>query len=83
VAGLDPATGFVRLTGYPGSEAEGRPADVDVLYVLTRHLMGSAGCRAARSKSQSAELMSNGKQSGPRIGIEGNLSRASEQALSR
>ena len=29
---------------------------VCVLYVLIWHLMGSAGCRAARLKSQSAEL---------------------------
>jgi hypothetical protein len=29
---------------------------VCVLYVLIRHLMGSAGCRAARLKSQSARL---------------------------
>src|SRR4029077_10407683 len=28
---------------------------VCVLYVLMRHLMGSAGCRAARLKSQSVE----------------------------
>jgi len=29
---------------------------VCVLYVLIWHLMGSAGCRAARLKSQSAKL---------------------------
>ena len=32
------------------------PLGVCVLYVLIWHLMGSAGCRAARLKSQSASL---------------------------
>jgi hypothetical protein len=37
-------------------ERSGRLWGVCVLYVLIRHLMGSAGCRAARLKSQSAKL---------------------------
>jgi len=35
--------------------ATSAPSGVCVLYVLIRHLMGSAGCRAARLKSQSAK----------------------------
>ena len=38
-----------------GSRA-GLDMGVCVLYVLIWHLMGSAGCRAARLKSQSAKL---------------------------
>src|SRR5215831_6405292 len=42
--------------GGPGTSDMDAFWGVCVLYVLIRHLMGSAGCRAARLKSQSAKL---------------------------